>query len=206
MTGGWIWAVQHGAEGGGRARVGALRASRGGQQWLGGVLAGFSVAARGIGRRCHYVRGSSDTGWWALVQTGARAAPGDTGYQRRDPAAESFVVPGAAVEGVRASHRGHREELLDESRDHRGALSQRLLDHILDVPEGGLGADRDRLPGILPRSRRPPLGEHLEPRARRCPVLNGHDPSGHGLGTLAQEAQSKMICAAVPSTRQEESP
>ena len=81
------------------------------------------------------------------VETGTRAEPGDTGHQRREPAVEFLIVSAAAVEGVRVSHRGHREELLDDSRDRRGALSQRFLDHILDVPEGGLGADRDR--GVL---------------------------------------------------------
>ena len=43
-------------------------------------------------------------------------------------------------------------------------------------------ATPDGTTGILPRSRRPPLGDYLESRARPRPVLSGRDPSGASTG------------------------
>src|SRR5271156_6341564 len=91
-------------------------------------------------------------------------------YPRSELAKDAVILLSAAKPGefsighamASRGRRSHRTGQSSRSSRHR-LTSRPAVGHLL---------------GILPRSRRPPLGDHLEPRARPCPVLSGHDPSG----------------------------
>ena len=90
----------------------------------------------------------------------------------RSEFAKDAVVPLIAAKPGEFSI-GHVVASRAEVDSHRTGQSSRSSRHRLTArPAVG------HLLGILARSRRPPLGDHLEPRARPRPVLSGHDCGG----------------------------